>query len=81
LRCVFELYQTVKVPIIGVGGVETSRDALEYLMAGATAVQIGSGVGRRGMKVFREVTEGMRAYMEENDIASVIELKGVAHVQ
>jgi dihydroorotate dehydrogenase (NAD+) catalytic subunit len=50
-------------------------------MAGATAVQIGSGVGRRGMKVFREVTEGMRAYMEENDIASVVELKGVAHVQ
>jgi dihydroorotate dehydrogenase (NAD+) catalytic subunit len=61
--------------------VETSRDALEYLMAGATAVQIGSGVGRRGLDVFREVTDGMTAYLEANGIASIEEVRGVAHVQ
>jgi dihydroorotate dehydrogenase (NAD+) catalytic subunit len=81
LRCVFELYEAVKVPIIGVGGVETSRDALEYIMAGATAVQIGSGVGRHGLKVFREITDGMSAYLAENGIASIEEVMGVAHVQ
>ena len=81
LRCVFELYQAVKVPIIGVGGVETWRDALEYILAGATAVQIGSGVGRRGMGVFSEVCCGMESYLKENGITSVTELRGAAHVQ
>jgi dihydroorotate dehydrogenase (NAD+) catalytic subunit len=81
LRCVYELYGAVRIPIIGVGGVETSRDALEYIMAGATAVQIGSGVGRRGLGVFRQVCDGLEAYMEENGIGSIDEIRGAAHVQ
>jgi dihydroorotate dehydrogenase (NAD+) catalytic subunit len=81
LRCVYELYEAVRIPIIGVGGVETSRDALEYIMAGAAAVQIGSGVGRRGLGVFRQVCDGLEAYMEENGIGSIDEIRGAAHVQ
>ncbi len=81
LRCVYELYQAVKVPIIGVGGVETSRDALEYIMAGASAVQIGSGVGRKGLSVFRQVCDGLEVYMDKNDIGCIEEIRGAAHVQ
>ncbi len=81
LRCVYELYEAVRIPIIGVGGVETSRDALEYIMAGAAAVQIGSGVGRKGLSVFRQVCDGLEAYMDDNGVNDVEELRGAAHVQ
>jgi len=81
LRCVFELYQAVRVPIIGVGGVESARDALEYIMAGATAVQIGSAVGRRGMGVFRDVCDGLAAYLDENGLAGIDAIRGAAHAQ
>lgn len=81
LRCVYELYEAVRIPIIGVGGVETSRDALEYIMAGAAAVQIGSGVGRKGLSVFRQVCDGLESYMDESGVNNVEELRGAAHVQ
>jgi len=79
LRCVYELYEEVDIPIVGVGGIESTRDALEYMMAGAVAVQIGSGVGRRGLGVFREVTHGMVDYLEKNGMTSISEIVGVAH--
>ena len=78
LRAVYDLYDRLDIPIIGVGGVETWRDAMEYIMAGASAVQVGSAIGRRGMEVFKEITEGMAVYLEEND-TDVKELVGVAH--
>lgn len=81
LRCVYELYGAVKIPIIGVGGIETWRDATEYIMAGARAVQIGSGVGRKGVGVFKEVCAGMQEFMERESVSRVEELVGVAHVQ
>jgi dihydroorotate dehydrogenase (NAD+) catalytic subunit len=81
LRCVYELYEAVDIPIIGVGGAETSRDVLEYLMAGAKAVQIGSGVGRKGLGVFRTVCVGLLEYLEENGLTSPSDIVGVAHVQ
>jgi len=81
LRCVYELYETVDIPIIGVGGAETSRDVLEYLMAGAKAVQIGSGVGRKGLGVFQTVCFGLLKYLEENSLTSPSDIVGVAHVQ
>jgi dihydroorotate dehydrogenase (NAD+) catalytic subunit len=81
LRCVYELYEAVDIPIIGVGGAETLRDVLEYLMAGAKAVQIGSGVGRKGLGVFRTVCVGLLEYLEENGLTSPSDIVGVAHVQ
>jgi len=79
IRCVYDLSAILEIPIIGVGGVEDWRDAVEYIMAGASAVQIGSGIGRRGLGVFREVTEGMTHFMGENGFASVRDMMGVAH--
>ena len=80
LRCVYELSEVLDIPIIGVGGIETGRDVLEYIMAGASAVQIGSAVGRRGLSVFNDICSEMKDLMEKNDIQSIKEIVGVAHV-
>lgn len=79
LRCVYDLYEHLTIPVIGVGGVETWRDAMEYIMAGAQAVQVGSAIGRQGIKVFNEISSGLEQYLEENDIGTIGELVGVAH--
>ncbi len=81
LRCVYELHGAVKIPIVGVGGIESSRDVLEYMMAGASAVQIGSAVGRRGLKVFSEICHGLTEYMIANKHRSLKEIVGVAHAR
>jgi len=79
VRCVYELYEALKIPVIGVGGVEDWRSALEYMMAGAAAVQIGSGVGRNGPRVFGDICAGISSYMVQNDIRDITQLVGVAH--
>jgi len=79
VRCVYEIYEAVDVPIVGVGGVETGRDALEYVMAGARAVQIGTAIATHGLDVFEEVTAEIGAYMEERGVKSLASLVGVAH--
>jgi dihydroorotate dehydrogenase (NAD+) catalytic subunit len=79
LRCVYELRKAVELPIVGVGGIESSRDVLEYMMAGASAVQIGSAVGRRGLKVFSEICRGLEEYMAANRLRNLEEIVGVAH--
>lgn len=79
IRCVYDLYDTLDIPIIGVGGIETWRDAVEYLMAGATAVQVGSAIGRKGVGVFRRICSGIERYLLENELSAVEELVGIAH--
>ena len=81
LRCVYELREAVGLPIVGVGGIESSRDVLEYMMAGASAVQVGSAVGRRGLTVFREICDGLSSYMTAHDMSDLSGIVGVAHVQ
>jgi dihydroorotate dehydrogenase (NAD+) catalytic subunit len=79
LRCVFDLYAALEIPVIGVGGIETWRDALEYIMAGASAVQVGSAIGRRGLGVFAEITKGMQDYVDQERCGDIQGLVGVAH--
>ncbi len=79
VRCVYDIYQAVKVPIIGIGGVSEARDALEMVMAGATAVGVGSAVHYRGVEVFQAILDEMRAFMSEEGYASLNELRGIAH--
>ncbi len=79
IRCVYEIYESVEIPVIGVGGVTTGRDAVEYIMAGAQAVQLGTAVWIRGEKVFREVCREISQFMKENGYDSVKEMLGVAH--
>ena len=55
VRCVYEVYETVKIPIIGTGGVTYGKDAIEMIMAGATAIGIGTGIYYRGTGIFKKV--------------------------
>jgi dihydroorotate dehydrogenase (NAD+) catalytic subunit len=79
VRCVYELYEAVEIPIIGVGGVESWRDAAEYMIAGATAVQIGSAIGRKGLSVFQVIVQGLQEYLEREGLKNIGDIVGVAH--
>jgi dihydroorotate dehydrogenase (NAD+) catalytic subunit len=79
VKAVWNLYKSVKIPIIGVGGVNTGEDALEYIMAGASAVGIGSGVYYRGIDVFKKVNNEIISFMKENSCNGINEFIGIAH--
>ncbi len=79
LRCVFEVYKEVDIPIIGCGGITTGRDALEYMLAGASALQIGTAFHARGKKAPKKIVDEMEELMEKEDIEDLEELVGKAH--
>ncbi len=79
LRCVWEIAEVVKVPIIGCGGVSSWRDAVEYMLAGASAVEIGTAVMNHGFEVYGRVNDGVARYLRENGFGSVSEVVGLAH--
>ena len=79
VRCVYEIYEQVKVPILGCGGITNWRDAVEFLLAGATAIQIGTAIALRGSSVFKAVARGINAYLKKNDFRSVNEIVGLSH--
>jgi dihydroorotate dehydrogenase (NAD+) catalytic subunit len=79
IRCVYEIYEHVKVPIIGCGGITNWRDAVEFLLAGASAVQIGTAVAQKGPNVFRAVTRGIDVYLKRKGFESVNEIVGLSH--
>jgi dihydroorotate dehydrogenase (NAD+) catalytic subunit len=78
LRCVYELYEKVRVPIIGVGGISGWRDAVEFLLAGASCIQIGTALVR-GLSVFKEISEGLTSYMKKKSFKSLKDIIGRAH--
>ncbi len=80
VRCVRDICRAVDVPVIGVGGVTTGRDAVEMLLVGATAVGIGTAVHYRGMGVFRQVCQELAQYMERHGYESLEALRGKAVV-
>ena len=79
VRCVFEIHDAVDLPIIGVGGIGSARDALEYIMAGASAVQIGTAIWSEGAAVFSSVCEGLVEFMKDEGYRSIEEMRGLAH--
>jgi dihydroorotate dehydrogenase (NAD+) catalytic subunit len=79
VRCVYDIYRAVRIPIIGMGGVGDGRDALEMVMAGATAVGIGSALRYRDLDAFRSICEEMQAIMVREGYGSLRELVGSAH--
>ena len=78
VRCVYELAQELNIPIIGVGGIKCGEDAVEYILAGASAVQIGGGIYYRDMRIFREVCKEMENWMKSNNYSAIEEFRGVA---
>jgi dihydroorotate dehydrogenase (NAD+) catalytic subunit len=78
IRYVYEVKKETGKTVIGVGGINTLEDALEYIMAGASAVQIGSAISSHGISIFNSLSGELKKYMEMNSVKSVKELVGVA---
>ena len=78
VRAVYEIAGKVDIPIIGVGGINTGMDALEYIMAGASAVQIGSGVHYRGIDVFSKVSQEISEFMGRKNYSELNDIIGIA---
>ncbi len=78
-RCVYDISEAVKIPIIGTGGISTGRHAIEMIMAGATAVGIGTGIYERGMDIFQKICQEMETWMSENNYNCIDEMIGIAH--
>ncbi|RJS76907.1 dihydroorotate dehydrogenase [Candidatus Bathyarchaeota archaeon] len=79
VRCVYEISERLDLPVIGCGGVRTWRDAVEFLLAGASAVQIGSAIVYEDLGVFKSVAEGIAAYLEKRGSRRVKDIVGLAH--
>jgi len=78
LACVWQIAGKVSIPVIGIGGVSTATDALEYLMAGATAVQVGTVVAFEGVGVFGSLTTGLSALLDELGLRNPSDAVGLA---
>ena len=79
VKGIYDLYEAVKIPIIGTGSVLTGRDAIELMMAGATLIGVGTAVYYRGNEVFGKIAREMKEWCEENDVVDISEIVGRAH--
>lgn len=79
VRCIYDIYKQVKIPIIGTGGVNSGVDAIELMMAGATWVGLGAAVYYRGPTVFGSLPREMEAWMKLNNYSSLKDIIGGAH--
>ena len=79
VKCVYDVYQTVDIPVIGVGGISNYEDVVEFLYAGASAVQIGTSIMNEGVEIFSKISEGLEAFMNEYNFNSISEMVGYGH--
>ena len=79
IRLVYDIYKEFGVPIIGVGGVSSVKDIVEFLLAGANAVGIGSYLFRNKVEKINRLIEGLRKYLEEEKIRNIKEIVGYVH--
>ena len=78
VRCVYEISSKFDIPIIGCGGISTWEDAVEFILAGASAVQIGSAVGENWIQIFDEINKGIGNYMMKKGFSKFEEMIGRA---
>lgn len=79
LRMVYQVAQVVKIPVIGIGGIDCTEDALEFLVAGASAIQVGTA-NFVNPRVSEDIVEGMSSYVKRNRLDSVRDLIGALEV-
>jgi dihydroorotate dehydrogenase (NAD+) catalytic subunit len=77
LYMVFEAARVVRIPVIGCGGIVCAEDALEFIMAGATAVQIGTA-SLTNPQLGLNVLEGIESFLRQNGVQNLTELIGIA---
>lgn len=79
LRMVWQTVQAVKIPVIGIGGIIRAEDALEFLIAGASAIQVGTA-NFINPRATMEIIEGIEAFLEERKISSVTDIIGTLEI-
>jgi len=79
VRMVWQVVRSVKIPVIGIGGIMTAEDALEFLIAGAVAVQIGTA-NFVNPRASLEITDGMEAFLIEKNISDIAEIIGSLNI-
>ncbi len=79
VRCVYEIAKTVKVPVIGCGGIMNWKDVVEFLLAGASAVQIGTAIAYKNFAVFGQVLKGVEQYLVKKGYSNIGDVVGLSH--
>ena len=76
VRMVYQVANAVKIPVIGMGGISTWEDAVEFILAGASAVSVGTA-NFFNPKATEEIAEGIAAYMDKNGFQTVADMTGI----
>ena len=79
VRNVYSVYEAVDIPLIGVGGIYSFEDVVEFIYAGARAVQIGTAIMDEGVEVFGNINKGLENFMSKKGFSSIDEMVGIAH--
>ena len=79
VRAILDTSRVVDIPVIGGGGIETGEDVIEYLMAGASAVQLHTLAMRKGEGVINDILESIKLFMKKNGFSSLKEIIGMTH--
>lgn len=79
VRCIYEIYEAVKIPIIGMGGVTKWQDVVEVMMAGATLVGVGTATYIKGMGIYEQLKKDIINYLETNNYTDIKQIIGIAH--
>jgi dihydroorotate dehydrogenase (NAD+) catalytic subunit len=79
IRCVYEISKKVNIPVIGCGGIFSWEDVIEYMQAGAIAVEIGSVIGHSGINIFNNINKGIIKYLYKKGYKSIREIHKLAH--
>lgn len=78
VKKIYDLYKLLKIPIIGCGGVSSWEDVIEFFLAGASAIQIGTAL-YQGSEILIKMNEGLTNYLKDNELNSMDDIKGLAH--
>ncbi|MBN2710639.1 MAG: dihydroorotate dehydrogenase [Calditrichaceae bacterium] len=79
VKSVYEVYRSVKIPIIGTGGITKTGDAIQMILAGAHILGVGTAVYYEGIEVFDKLNKGIENYLKEQGFDSIEEIRGAAH--
>ena len=79
IRNVYTVHDNVDIPIIGVGGISNFEDVVEFLFAGARAVQIGTAIMNEGVEIFNTINNDLKEFMNKKGYKSIDEMIGLAH--
>ena len=71
----YKVFQTVNIPIIGIGGITNSTDVLEYMLAGASAVQVGTA-NYRNPEIALSMIDELNSYVGQNKLSSITDMVG-----